>query len=190
MNLQDLFQSNKTSIFLHTSSLVVTLPFSPSLNSTNPTEQLTTTSTNIRHDSNAPSSDPILTFSDNDDDPNENDVPRNRQKLDMFYRFKALPVDKSDASRPTVSKLLMHTSLKPDMDDYVKLQKRLEPKMSHKLSDGDKYTDEIMNMHFPHKRGEWWKQCCQMYTLLAIEHTRRMQQVIYIIQSDEVLLLL
>ena len=185
VNLQDLSQHNKT-ILVHTSSLVVTLPFGPSLNSANPNEQLTTTSTNITHDSNASSSDPILTFSDNVDDPNEDDAPRNRQKTDMFHRFKALPVDKSDPRRPTVSKLLMHASLKPDIDDYVKLQKRLEPKMSHKPCDGDKYIDEIMNIYF-HKR-EWWKQRCRMYTLPAIEHAQRMQQVIDIIQSDEVLL--
>ena len=123
-----------------------------------------------------------MTYIQDTYDEDEDDAPRSRKKTDIFHRFQSLPLGKTNPHRPTFSKMLIHLTFQFDKDDYANLERYLQPSMRYKPIDGDKYTDELMDI-FYHKR-EWWRQRCRMYTPKAIEHAKRLEQVIQAIKSD------
>jgi len=108
----------------------------------------------------------------------EEDLPRSRDKSDIFHIFQNLPLKRRSPVRPLLSRLLIHATFYFDQEDFDKVAKYLAEK---------KYilTTEMLLRDFYHNR-YWWRRRVKMYTPSAEEHAIRIALVHKIVQTEEV----
>jgi len=108
----------------------------------------------------------------------EEDLPRSRDKSDIFHIFQNIPLAKKSSVRPLISRLLIHATFYFDQDDYDKVSRYLAEEKGI-------VTTEMLLRDFYHNRF-WWRRRVRMYTPSADEHAKRIALVHKMIQTEAV----